>query len=183
MAKKAKESENLEKEEKKDQKTVPEAEQSQDAEAAAEPDETEMLKTQLAELNDKLLRQMAEFDNFKKRTQREKLEIFNDATMKCVGGMLGILDAFERGLDCTCTDPEFKKGVEMIFHQFTDYLDKLGVKEIEAQGQPFNPDFHNAVNQVEDENYGENTVCQVFQKGYQMGDKVIRHAMVVVANP
>ncbi len=150
---------------------------------AAPPDPAQELQKEIDSLNDQLLRKAAEFDNFRKRTQREKQELYSAATADCVTGLLGIVDNFERALSAECSDEAFKKGMEMIFKQMTDSLEKLGVKEIEAQGKPFDPNFHSAVNQVEDENFGENTVCQVFQKGYLLGDKVIRHAMVVVANP
>ena len=94
-----------------------------------------------------------------------------------------VLDNLERALDAEKEDSSMKKGVEMIATQFKEVMAKMDVHEINALNQPFDPELHNAVNQVQDENYGENTICQVFQKGYQMGDKVIRHAMVVVANP
>lgn len=152
-------------------------------EAANAPDPMEELQKQNDELKDQLLRKIAEFDNFRKRTQREKQELYGTATADCIVSLLGVVDNFERALSSDCSDETFKKGMEMIFKQMTDSLEKLGVKEIEAQGKPFDPNFHSAVNQVEDENFGENTVCQVFQKGYMLGDKVIRHAMVVVANP
>ncbi|MDF2566556.1 MAG: GrpE protein [Oscillospiraceae bacterium] len=146
-------------------------------------DPIKALEEENAGLKDKLLRQMAEFENFRKRTAKEKQELFADATVSCLGDIIGVIDNFERALEYESSDSEFKKGVEMIFNQFKDSLTKIGVTEIEAMGNPFDPRLHNAVNQIEDENFGENTVCQVFQKGYLLGEKVIRHAMVVVANP
>lgn len=145
--------------------------------------ELEKVKAEKEELQNKVLRQMAEFDNFKKRTAKEKDELFNFAKASCMESVLGVIDNFERALDTACSDAEFKKGVEMIFAQFSEVLTKLGVEEISAHNQPFDPEYHNAVNQIEDENFGENTVCQVLQKGYKLGDRVIRHAMVIVANP
>lgn len=145
--------------------------------------ELNQLKAENEELKNKVLRQMAEFDNYKKRTAREKDDLYNFAKANCVEAVLGVVDNFERALQTECSDETFKQGVEMIFNQFNEVLKKLGVEEIEALGKPFDPEIHNAVNQMEDENFGENTVCQVFQKGYRLGDKVIRHAMVVVANP
>lgn len=145
--------------------------------------EMEQLKQQVQELKDQNLRQYAEFDNFRKRTQREKLESYKNATADCVLQFITVLDNLERALDAEKEDSSMKKGVEMIATQFKEVMAKMDVHEINALNQPFDPELHNAVNQVQDENYGENTVCQVFQKGYQMGDKVIRHAMVVVANP
>ena len=96
--------------------------------------------------------------------------------------LLAVADNFERALDAQSSDPDFKKGMEMIFGQLKESFQKLGVSEIEAQGKPFDPTLHNAVMHVEDDALEENTVAEVFQKGYQMGDKVIRHAMVKVAN-
>ena len=145
--------------------------------------EMEQLKQQVQELKDQKLRQYAEFDNFRKRTQREKLESYKNATADCVLQFITVLDNLERALDAEKEDSSMKKGVEMIATQFKEVMAKMDVHEINALNQPFDPELHNAVNQVQDENYGENTICQVFQKGYQMGDKVIRHAMVVVANP
>ena len=146
-------------------------------------EEYQKLQQENDDLKDKLLRQMAEFDNYKKRTVKEKDELYTYAKVNCVETILGVIDNFERALQTECSDENFKKGVEMIFNQFKDTLTKLGDEEIEAMNQPFDPQLHNAVNQVQDDNFGENTVCQVFQKGYKIGEKVIRHAMVVVANP
>lgn len=145
--------------------------------------EIDELKSQNTELNDKLLRHLAEFDNYKKRTHKEKEEMMLYSKSLCIKDILSVVDNFERALEIECKDEEFKKGMEMIFTQLDETLKKLGVCEIESLNQQFNPEIHNAINQVEDENFGENTICQVFQKGYKIGDKVIRHAMVVVANP
>lgn len=152
-------------------------------EESPEAEEIGQLKAENEELKNKVLRQMAEFDNFKKRTTREKEELYNYAKADCVSALLGVIDNFERALESECGDGQFKQGVEMIFQQMKEALKKLGVEEIEALNQTFDPEYHNAVNQVEDENFGENTICQVFQKGYKLGDRVIRHSMVVVANP
>ena len=155
------------------------------AEQATPPElsEVEQLKAELANMNENYLRQVAEFDNFRKRTAKETLDTYSYALMKCITEFLPIMDNFERALACETQDTEYKKGVEMIYTQLTEMLKKLGVSEIEAEGKPFDPALHNAVSQKEDDSFGENIVCQVFQKGYQLGDKVIRHAMVVVANP
>ena len=143
----------------------------------------EQLKEELANMNENYLRQVAEFDNFRKRTAKEKQDTYSYALMKCITEFLPIMDNFERALACETQDIEYQKGIEMIYTQLTEMLKKLGVSEIEAEGKPFDPALHNAVSQKEDDSFGENIVCQVFQKGYQLGDKVIRHAMVVVANP
>ena len=146
-------------------------------------DECDTLKKNLADEKDKYLRLMAEYDNFRKRTAKEKANTFSDATVKTISDILPVYDNFERALDTQCSDENFKKGVEMIFNQFTECLNKMGVEVINPVGEEFNPDVAQAVNQVQDENLGENVVSQVFQKGYKLGEKIIRYAMVVVANP
>lgn len=152
-------------------------------EISAEQKRIEELEKQLGDEKDKYLRVAAEYDNFRKRSVNDRLNAVADAQAKVITEILSVIDNFERAMDAECSDENYKKGVEMIFKQYTGILDKLGVTEIKALGEPFDPNIHHAVNQVEDENFGENTVCQVFQKGYKLGDKVIRCAMVVVANP
>ena len=137
---------------------------------------------QLKELNNRLLRTMAEYDNYRKRSQREKDLIFPEAIKTAAEAFLPVLDNFERALSAPTADEEFKKGVAMIFTMMQESFSKLGVEEIEALNQSFNPELHNAVMHVEDESLEENTVCEVFAKGYKLGDLVIRHAMVKVAN-
>ncbi len=166
-----------------EQETAEAAETEGAAPEEQKPSELEELQKANADLSDKLLRQMAEFDNFRKRTAREKEEIGVVAKSKCIAELLPVLDNFERAMMTECADAEFKKGMEMIFKSMNDALKKLGVEEIEAQGQPFNPDFHYAVSTVENEELGSNVVASVLQKGYQLNGKVIRHAMVAVANP
>lgn len=141
------------------------------------------LEKQLAEEKDKYLRVAAEYDNFRKRSVSEKLNAAADAQIKVITEILSVIDNFERAMDAECTDENYKKGIEMIFKQYIGILEKLGVTEIAALGEQFDPNVHHAVNQVEDESFGENTVCQVFQKGYMLDGKVIRCAMVSVANP
>lgn len=136
----------------------------------------------IGEADDKYLRLCAEYDNYRKRTSKEKLEIFSDSTIKCIAEILPVLDNFERAIESECSDESFKNGMQMIYNQFSDSLKKIGVTEMEAMGAEFNPNLHNAIKQTEDENFGENTVCEVFQKGYMYNDKVIRHAVVAVAN-
>lgn len=145
--------------------------------------EMEALKNQNEQLQHKLLRQMAEFDNYKKRTTREKDDLYSRAKCETAELFLGVLDNFERALETESADQTFQQGVEMIFQQMTQSFRTLGMEEIAALGESFDPDLHNAVNQVEDPEFGANTVCQVLQKGYRMGGKIMRHAMVVVANP
>ena len=145
--------------------------------------EAEELLKKNEELSDRLMRTMAEFDNFKKRTAREKQEIGSFAKGACIKELLGVADNFERALSTECKDEDFYKGMEMILKQMQDTFTRLGATEIEALNMPFNPEMHHAIKQVEDESFGENTVCQVLQKGYTLDGHVIRHALVVVANP
>ena len=114
---------------------------------------------------------------------KEKQDAYDNALMKTVTEVLGVIDNFERAASAECSDEQFKKGIDMIFKQYLTILEKLGVSEINAVGQPFDPNLHNAVSSCEDESLGENTVAAVLQKGYTLGKKVIRHAMVTVANP
>lgn len=146
-------------------------------------DKIKALEEAAAADKDKYLRLLAEYDNFRKRSIQEKLNAFSDATAKAALEVISVIDNFERAMAAECSDENYKKGVEMIYGQFVEVIKKLGVEEIDALGKEFDPNLHNAVSQVEDENFGENTVSQVYQKGYKLGDKVIRCAMVVVANP
>lgn len=152
-------------------------------EKAAEKTEEEKLREQLADANDKYLRLMAEYDNFRKRSAKERLELTASATGNAVSEILPVFDNFERALQVETADEAYKQGVEMIFKQFGEAVKKLGVEVIDPTGEIFDPNIANAVNQIEDPDLGENVVAQTFQKGYKIGDKVIRYAMVVVANP
>ena len=147
-----------------------------------EINELEEAQKKAEELNDRLLRTMAEYDNFRKRTQKEKESIYPDAISFAVQAMLPVIDNFEIALKSECTDENFKKGMEMIFNQMLESLKSLNVSEINPVNAPFDPEEHNAVMHVEDEAVGENTVVEVLRKGYKLGDKVIRFAMVKVAN-
>ena len=160
-----------------------EEETAAEQETQPEPSEEEKLKKELEESKDKDLRLMAEYDNFRKRSAKERLELSATVKGNTIGEILPVFDNFERALAAETEDTNYKAGVEMIFKQFGDMLTKLGVEIIDPIGQTFDPNIANAVNQIEDENLGENEVAQVFQKGYKIGDKVIRYAMVVVANP
>ena len=141
--------------------------------------------TQIEDLTDKLRRQMAEFDNFRKRTEKEKSGMFEMGAKSVVEKLLPVVDNFERGL---ATVPEEQKedpfvvGVDKVYKQLLTVFDEIGVKAIEAVGQPFDPNFHNAVMHVEDDEQGENVVVEEFQKGYMYHDSVVRHSMVKVAN-
>lgn len=171
--------ENAADEETSDEK-VPEKEEDP---AAALEAKVKALEDAAAADKDKYLRLLAEYDNFRKRSIKERLDASADATAKAALEIISVIDNFERAMAAECSDEGYKKGVEMIYGQFTEVIKKLGVEEIDALGKEFDPNLHNAVSQVEDENFGENTVSQVYQKGYKLGDKVIRCAMVVVANP
>ena len=131
---------------------------------------------------DQFLRLAAEYDNYRKRTAKEKESLWTDAKADTVQAFLPVYDNLERALKQDTADEAFKKGVEMTMNQLKEVFAKLGVTEIEAVGKPFDPNLHNAVMHIEDENLGENTVAQVFQAGFMLGEKVIRFAMVQVAN-
>lgn len=143
-------------------------------------EQIEELQKQLKNEQDKYMRLFAEFDNFRKRTSKEKTEAYGDATAKTIGELLPALDNFERALDTPCSDENFKKGIDMIFSQLTGILEKIGVSEIDALNQPFDPKYHNAIKQAESDELEPDTVCEVFQKGYKLGDRIIRHSMVSV---
>lgn len=139
------------------------------------------LEEELQEAKDKHLRILAEYDNYRKRTAKEKTETYQNASVKCIEKLLPVIDSFERSLEAECTDENFKSGMAMIFGQFKDFLDKMNVTEIEAAGAEFDPNFHNAIQQLEGTDCEPNHVCAVYQKGYMLGDKLIRPAMVAVA--
>lgn len=155
----------------------------QETQEIVEESAEDKLEKEIAEAKDKYLRLMAEYDNFRKRTAKEMLERSATATGNAISEILPVFDNFERALNAETADAGYKAGVEMIFNQFGEVLKKLGVEIIDPTGEEFNPNFANAVNQIEDPELGENIVAQCFQKGYKIGDKVIRYAMVVVANP
>ena len=138
---------------------------------------------QIEQLTDRVTRQMAEFENFRRRTEQEKAQMFGMGAKNIIEKILPVVDNFERGLATVeeGADP-FSDGMLMIYKQLLTTLEEAGVKPIEAVGQEFNPDFHNAVMHVEDEEVGENIVVEEFQKGYMFGDTVVRHSMVKVAN-
>lgn len=139
----------------------------------------------IEELTDRLTRQMAEFDNFRKRTEKEKSQMYEIGAKDIIEKILPVVDNFERGLAAVAEDDKedpFVQGMDKIYKQLMTTLDGIGVKPIEAVGQEFNPDFHNAVMHEENEEAGENTITEEFQKGYMYRDSVVRHSMVKVAN-
>ncbi len=166
-------------------KPADEAVEDAEKETENEPESTaeEKLTKELDEQKDKYMRLAAEYDNFRKRSAKERLDISNTTIGNTISEILPVFDNFERALNAETTDEKYKSGVEMIFNQFGEVLKKLGVVIIDPLGETFDPNIANAVNQIEDDKLGENEVAQVFQKGYKIGDKIIRYAMVVVANP
>ena len=177
-----------------EEETVEEAE-----EAVAEEPETEKEKgsffkkkekkdkkdEKIEELTDRVRRQMAEFDNFRKRTEKEKTQMFETGAKSIVEKILPVVDNFERGLAAVTEEEKgspFVEGMEKIYKQMMTMLEEAGVKPIEAVGQEFDPNLHNAVMHIEDEEFGENIIAEEFQKGYTYRDSVVRHSMVKVAN-
>lgn len=136
---------------------------------------------ELADQKDQYLRLMAEYQNYRNRTTEEKKKIYGDAKVDCVQELLAVMDSFERALEAPCTDENYKKGVEMTFAQIQKAFEKLGVTEVAAMGEAFDPKVHNAIKQVDDSKYDSDVVCEVFQKGYLLGDRLIRPAMVAVS--
>lgn len=156
------------------------AEETAAAETAAPAEDW---KVKYDELNDRYLRMAAEYDNFRKRSQREREQSYTDAVSHAVKALLPTYDNLERAIKAETADAEYKKGVELTMTQLVESLKGLNVTIIEsAPGTTFDPNFHNAVMHVEDDQLGESVVAEVFQQGFQTGDKVIRHAMVKVAN-
>ncbi len=135
-----------------------------------------------AAMNDKYLRLMAEYDNYRRRSQKEKEALYTDVRSETALKFLPIYDDLERALRQPTEDEAYRKGVEMIMTQFTATLEKLGITPFESLGETFDPALHNAVMHVDDKEKGENEIVEVFQKGFKLGDKVIRFAMVKVAN-
>ena len=147
-----------------------------------QPDPTEELKAKLAAEHDNYLRLAAEYDNFRKRTQKEREALYTDIKAETVGKFLPVFDNLQRALAQETADEAYKKGVEMTMTGLMTIMESLGVKSFGEVGEAFDPVYHNAVMHRDDENFGESTICEVFQTGFKVGEKVVRHAMVVVAN-
>ncbi len=157
-------------------------EKAETSDEAPKKDKKDLL---IEELNDKYMRTFAEFDNFRKRTEKEKAAMFEVGAKSIVEKILPIVDSFERGLATVSEEQKeepFVSGMDKVYKQLMTTLEEAGVKPIEALNQEFNPDFHNAVMHIEDENIGENIVVEEFQKGYMYRENVVRHSMVKVAN-
>ena len=174
----AKEADGKKPEAEKTEEKKPEEKKGKDKKEEKKPD----LKAEMDALNDKYLRICAEYDNFRKRSQKEKDSLYGDVKAETLKKFLPVYDNLVRALAQSTEDEAYRRGVEMIMNQFNVTMEKLGVTEIECLGKKFDPAFHNAVMHVEDEEKGENEIVEVFQKGFMMGDKVIRFAMVKVAN-
>ena len=145
-------------------------------------EEISKLKDELEDVKDRHTRLIAEFDNLKKRSAKEREGLYNSIIADIITALLPVLDNLEKAAEASTQDEEYKKGIELVLKQFKDVLEVNGVKEIEAEGKPFDPELHEAVSTIQDENLGEKIVAKEYRKGYTIGTKVIRHSMVVVAN-
>ena len=139
------------------------------------------VKDELEDIKDRHTRLIAEFDNLKKRSAKEREGLYNSIMSDVISSFLPVIDNLEKAAEAESKDEEYKKGIELVLKQFKDVLSANGVKEIEAVGQPFDPELHEAVSMIQDENLGEKIVASEYRKGYKIGNKVIRHSMVVVA--
>ena len=172
---------------KKKNETSPEEEVKSSPEAEAETCEAPAAEAapavdEAAAANDRYLRLMAEYDNFRKRSAKERENIYTDVRVDTVSKFLPVYDNLQRALATATADEAYKKGVEMTFNQLCEVFRKLGVEEIEAVGKTFDPNYHNAVMHVDDDEKGESEIVEEFQKGFKVGEKVIRFSMVKVAN-
>ena len=180
------------KETKTDKETTAEAENTAESEKVEETkgkkskkddEKVKKLEEELTAQKDKYMRLAAEYDNYRKRTANEKLSIYDDATAKAVTELLPVADSVRMALENLANaDPEIVKGIELISNQLDKSFEKLKIESFGKIGDEFDPNLHNAISKVESEELGENTIAQVFQTGYKIGDKIIRHAMVQVAN-
>ena len=172
-------------EEKADEKPAeakPEEKPTETKPAEAKPAAAKDPAAELAAMSDKYLRLMAEYDNYRKRSQKEKDALYEDIKVNALKAFLPVYDNLLRALAQDTGDEAYKKGVEMIMTQFNSIMEKLGVTPMDCLGQKFDPAFHNAVMHVDDEEKGENEIVEVFQQGFMLGDRVVRFAMVKVAN-
>lgn len=177
---------------KEETKAAPEAEQKPDKKAEKKSEKADKksekaptkksLEEELAAERDKYLRLLAEYDNFRRRSAKERENIYTDVRCETLKKFLPVYDSLSRALAQTPEDDACRKGLEMIMTQYEKSLEQLGVVMIEAVGQPFDANLHNAVMHIEDENYGENVIVEEFEKGFKIGDKILRYSMVKVAN-
>lgn len=157
-------------------------EQPQQEQPSPQEKELEQLRAQLEEERDRYLRLMAEFGNYRRRTTKEKEAAYPDAVANVVKELLPVVDNFQRALEATCGDENYRKGVEMTYEGLMGVLRTMGLEEFGEVGEAFDANIHNAMMHIEDENLGKNVVSQVFQKGYRIGERVLRYAMVQTAN-
>lgn len=157
-------------------------ENSEELNEVTEVTETEKLKLELEETTDRYKRLMAEFDNYKKRSAKEREGLYNSLLSDIVSSVLPVVDNLEKAVATKTEDENYKQGVEMVHKQLLDTLSNLGVEQIKTVGETFNPEYHEAVSSVQDDSMGEKEIKEEFRKGYKIGEKVIRHSMVVVAN-
>jgi len=157
-------------------------EENKKEEVVKELDELVKTKQELEETTDRFKRVMAEFENYKKRSGKEREMLYNSLLADIVSSFLPVIDNLEKAAEAKTEDENYKQGLELVLKQFKDVLTKFGVEEIKTVGETFDPEVHEAVSSIQDETKGEKEIVQEFRKGYKVGIKVIRHAMVVVAN-
>ena len=154
----------------------------EEKEVASENSALQQKQEELDELTDRYKRVLAEFENYKKRSAKERESLYHSILSDVVSSILPVIDNLEKAVETKTKDENYKQGVELVLKQFQDVLKAQGVEEIEAVGQPFDPELHEAVSSVVDESLGEKIIKEDYRKGYKIGNKVIRHSMVVVAN-
>ena len=157
-------------------------EEKEKKEELEETNEVQAIQQELDDITDRYKRVLAEFENHKKRSQKERTNLYNSVLADIIENILPILDNLENAVKVETKDEEFKKGIELVLKQFQDTLKAKGIEEIETVGKTFDPELHEAVSSIQDESKGEKEIVQEYRKGYKIGTKVIRHSMVVVAN-
>ncbi len=168
---------------KKEKKKPESTEEAKDTVEANEETAEEKLQKALDEKNEQFLRVCAEYDNFRKRSQKEKQDVYSSSQAEVIKELLPVLDNFDRAANnANGSFEDYKKGIDLIFNQFGEILKKLGVESYGERGEAFDPNIHNAVMTVEDDELGENQISAVFSKGYKLGDRIVREAVVQVAN-
>ena len=171
-----------EKEVKKDEEEIKQEENETENKVEVLDVDIQKLKDDLDNTTDRLKRLMAEFDNYKKRSAKERDQLYNSLVADIITAFLPVMDNLEKAIMANTEDANYKQGMELVAKQFKDVLNRFGVQEIETIGKPFDPEIHEAVASVTDENLGEKVIKEEYRKGYKIGSKVIRHSMVVVAN-
>ncbi len=168
--------------EKKEKKQQDENLEQKQNEKAEKNKKVTQMKEELEEMTDRYKRVLAEFENFKKRSQKEREQLYNSILSDIIEVILPVLDNLENALKAETKDENYKQGIELVQKQFKDVLKSKGIEEINAVGETFDPSLHEAVSSIQDEKRGEKEIVEVYRKGYKIGNKVIRHSMVVVAN-